>query len=64
MTDTFVDWLRKGFMAGPFKGPPPPIKIFRANPLIAVLQETKVRPILNLSSLVGASSFNDLVVTS
>jgi hypothetical protein len=61
MTDTLADWVRKGFVAGPFDGPP--TKTFRANPLMAVVQRTKVRPILNLSSPAGAS-FNDAVVTT
>jgi hypothetical protein len=59
MTDTLADWIRKGFVAGPFEGPP--MKKFRANPLMAVVQRTKVRPILNLSSP-GGASFNDAVI--
>ncbi len=59
MTDTLADWIRKGFVAGPFSEPP--LKKFRSNPLMAVVQKTKVRPILNLSSPLG-NSFNDAVV--
>ncbi len=61
ITDTLADWIRKGFVAGPFDGPPS--KKFRANPLMAVVQRTKVRPILNLSSPAG-KSFNDAVVST
>ncbi len=43
---------------GPFAAPP--LKSFRANPLMAAVQKTKVRPILNLSSPKGRS-FNDAV---
>ncbi len=56
MTDTLAEWIRKGFVAGPFDEPP--LKKFCSNPLMAVVQKTNVRPILNLSSPKGAS-FND-----
>ncbi len=46
-------------MAGPFDSPP--FKKFRSNPQMAVIQRTKVRPILNLSSPLGRS-FNDAVL--
>jgi hypothetical protein len=59
MTDALADWILKKFVAGPFGEPP--FKKFRSNPLMAVVQKTKVRPILNLSSPSGAS-FNDAVV--
>jgi hypothetical protein len=39
---------------------PPPHPEFRVNPLMAVVQKTKVRPILNLSAPKG-NSFNDAV---
>ncbi len=58
MTDVLATWIKKGFVAGPF--PKPPLADFRANPLMAAVQKTKVRPILNLSSPKGRS-FNDAV---
>ncbi len=61
ITDALADWIKKGFVAGPFDSPP--TENFRANPLMAVVQRTKVRPILNLSSPTGRS-FNDAVVTT
>jgi hypothetical protein len=61
ITDTLADWVKKGFVAGPFDSPP--TKKFRANPLMAVVQRTKVRPILNLSLPTGRS-FNDTVITT
>jgi hypothetical protein len=58
MTDVQVTWVKKGFVAGPFDAPPHPG--FRVNPLMAAVQKTKVRPILNLSAPKG-KSFNDAV---
>ncbi len=58
MTDVLATWVKKGFVAGPFEKPP--FKDFRGNPLMAAVQRTKVRPILNLSSPKGRS-FNDAV---
>jgi len=58
MTDAICSWVKKKFVAGPYKKPP--FKAFRANPLMAVVQKTKVRPIMNLSSPKG-QSFNDAV---
>ena len=48
-------------VAGPFDTPP--LENFRVNPLMAVKQKNKVRPILNLSAPKNAS-FNDAVVVS
>ncbi len=58
MTDVLATWVKKGFVAGPFESPP--MEGFRGNPLMAAVQKTKVRPILNLSSPKGRS-FNDAV---
>jgi hypothetical protein len=58
MTDVLATWIKKGFVAGPF--PTIPCADFRANPLMAAVQKTKVRPILNLSAPKGRS-FNDAV---
>jgi hypothetical protein len=58
MTDVLATWVKKGFVAGPF--PAVPLENFRANPLMAAVQKTKVRPILNLSSPKGRS-FNNAV---
>ncbi len=61
MTDVLATWVKKGFVAGPFEKPP--MEGFRGNPLMAAVQKTKVRPILNLSSPKGRS-FNDAVDSS
>jgi hypothetical protein len=58
MTDVLATWVKKGFVAGPFERPP--MEGFRGNPLMAAVQKTKVRPILNLFSPKGRS-FNDAV---
>ncbi len=58
LTDNIANWVKKGLVAGPFKKPP--FRDFRVNPLMAVRQKNKVRPILNLSAPKG-SSFNDAV---
>jgi hypothetical protein len=58
MTDTIGSWIKKKYVAGPFDQPP--MRGFRVNPLMAVVQKTKVRPIMNLSSPKG-ESFNDAV---
>jgi len=58
MTDTIGSWIKKNFVAGPYKVPP--FKDFRINPLMAAVQKNKVRPIMNLSSPKGRS-FNDAV---
>jgi hypothetical protein len=58
ITDVLATWVKKGFVAGPFREPP--MEGFRGNPLMAAVQKTKVRPILNLSSPKGRS-FNDAV---
>lgn len=58
VTDTIAVWIKKGFASGPFESPP--LAPFRVNPLIAVEQHGKVRPVLNVSDPVGRS-FNDNV---
>ena len=58
MTDVVASWVNKGFVAGPFKSAP--LENFRVNPLMAVVQRDKVRPILNLSAPKGGS-FNEAV---
>ena len=56
VTDTVVTWIKKGYVAGPFDGPPLPM--FRINALKAVDQGVKIRPVLNVS-LPAGFSFND-----
>lgn len=56
LTDTIADWIREGFVSGPFIQPP--VKKFRVNPLGMVPQHDKVRPIVNVSKPEG-KSFND-----
>jgi len=58
VTETIATWVDKGYAAGPFEGPPCPH--FRVNPIIAVVQPGKVRPVLNVSAPDG-SSFNSNV---
>ena len=56
ITDKIASWVNDGYVAGPFDSPPMPG--FRANPLMAVVRNGKVRPVLNMSGPKG-SSFND-----
>jgi len=58
LTDKIAGWITAGFVAGPFDCPPVPG--FRANPLMAVVRNGKVRPVLNMSGPKGRS-FNDNV---
>ena len=51
-------WVKKGFASGPFDSPP--LACFRVNPLIAIEQHGKIRPVLNVSEPAGRS-FNDNV---
>ena len=56
ITDTIANWINQKFVAGPFDHPPD--KKFRANPIIAVEQKSKIRPVLNLSAP-EKKSYND-----
>ena len=56
MTDTIGAWIKKKIVSGPFTGPP--MDNFRVNPLMAIIQHGKIRPILNVSEPAGRS-FND-----
>ena len=58
LTDTIATWIKKGFVAGPFNTPP--MAGFRADSLVVVVRNGKVRPILNMSGPKGRS-FNDNV---
>jgi hypothetical protein len=58
ITDNIASWVHEGYAAGPFGGPPCPR--FRVNPLIAVVQPGKIRPVLDVSSPNG-ESFNSSV---
>lgn len=53
VTENIATWIREGYAAGPFDSPP--CANFRVNPIIAVVQPGKVRPVLNVSSPDGAS---------
>ena len=53
VTDNIATWIDKGFAAGPFDTPP--YEEFRVNPLLAVVQPDKVRPVLNVSMPKGSS---------
>jgi hypothetical protein len=56
VTDTIATWVENDFVCGPFDSPP--FSDFRCNKIIAIVQPTKIRPCLDLSSPEG-SSFND-----
>ncbi len=56
ITDQVAHWVKSGFASGPFDSPP--LDRFRVNCLMAVPQEGKVRPVLNVSAPLGLS-FND-----
>jgi hypothetical protein len=58
ITDNIATWVNEGFAAGPFDSPP--CANFRENPLIAVVQPGKVRPVLDMSSPDG-ESYNSAV---
>lgn len=58
LTDNIAYWVKTRVVAGPYRKPP--ITGFQTNPLMAVQQKDKVRPILNLSAPKGLS-FNDAV---
>jgi hypothetical protein len=58
ITDNIATWVSEGYAAGPFDSPP--CANFRVNPLIAVVQPGKVRPVLDVSSPSG-ESFNSSV---
>ena len=55
VTDSIVTFVKKGFVSGPFNHPP--LKKFRVNPLMAIPQGPKCRPVLNVS-LPAGKSFN------
>ena len=48
VTDTIAEWISAGYVSGPF--PYPPLCNFRSNGLMAVVQPSKIRPVMNLSS--------------
>jgi hypothetical protein len=56
--ETVANWVKEGFVAGPFRQPP--LDNFRVNGMIAIIKGQKVRPVLNVSEP-GGSSFNDNV---
>jgi hypothetical protein len=58
VTECIATWVSEGYAAGPFEKPS--CQRFRVNPLIAVVQPGKVRPVLDISSPNG-SSFNSSV---
>ena len=53
VSDNIATWVKQGFAAGPFEAPPLPD--FRVNPLLAVVQPGKIRPVLNVSMPVNNS---------
>ena len=61
VSDNIATWVSKGYAAGPFVHPP--LADFRVNPLLAVIQPTKIRPVLNVSMPTN-NSFNSNVEPS
>jgi hypothetical protein len=59
VTDEVANWVKKKYIAGPFKYPPLPM--FRVNSLMAIVQPGKIRPVLNVS-LPKNLSFNSNVL--
>ncbi len=55
VTDNIATWIVKKYAAGPFNSPL--CSLFRTNQLLAVIQPSKVRPVLNVS-LPKDDSFN------
>ena len=60
LTDKVATWIEGEIVSGPFKNPPMPG--FRANPLIAIERNNKVRLVINMSGPKGAS-FNENLMT-
>jgi hypothetical protein len=58
VTDNIATLIAKGFAAGPFNAPP--CNDFRVNPLLAVVQPDKVRPVLNVSMPKGKSYISNI----
>jgi hypothetical protein len=58
VTDAIAWWVKNGFACGPFKDPP--LDGFRVNPIIAIDQGQKIRPVLNVSEP-KPNSFNSNV---
>ena len=58
VTENIATWIKEGYAAGPFDGPPCPN--FRVNPLLAIAQPGKVRVVVNFSAP-KKFSFNDNV---
>ncbi len=58
VTENIATWMAEGYAAGPFNSPS--CSNFRVNPLLAVVQPDKVRPVLDVSSP-SENSFNSNV---
>ena len=56
LTDKIATWIVEKVVCGPFDNPPMPG--FRANPLVAIARNGKIRPVINMSGPKG-KSFND-----
>ena len=57
-TDQLASFVKNGYVAGPFKSPP--FEKFRINQIFGVKQDTKIRPVMNLSHPKG-QSFNSSI---
>ena len=55
-SDKMADWVQKKYVMGPYDTPPLPD--FRSNSMFALIQNNKIRPIVNMSAPAGAS-FNE-----
>ena len=59
VTDAIAYWIKNGFVCGPFDSPP--FDRFRVNSLMAMPQDGKVRPVINVSCPKDFS-FNDNII--
>ena len=62
VTDAIAYWIKNGFVCGPFDSPP--FDRFRVNSLMAIPQEGKVRPVINVSNPKNFSFNDNLIVNS
>ena len=53
VSDNIATWVKNNYAAGPFRTPP--LSEFRVNPLLAVVQPGKIRPVLDVSRPEGKS---------
>lgn len=59
LTEKIASWVSSGIVSGPFDFPP--MTGFRINPLMAIVRNNSIRPVINMSAPKG-KSFNDNIV--